>query len=142
MTTIDPADRVDAIAPQRDLESAAWWQGLREHRILLQLCGECRRPRHPPRPRCPWCAARTSEEFESSGRGVVYSFVTAFVAVSPGYGAELPYTVATVELDEGPRLLGRVESQLPLAIGTGVVARFRDHSSWTELYFATDPHST
>ena len=93
-------------------------------------------------PRCPWCAARTSEEFESSGRGVVYSFVTAFVAVSPGYGAELPYTVATVELDEGPRLLGRVESQLPLAIGTGVVARFRDHSSWTELYFAMDPHST
>ena len=40
-----------------------------------------------------------------------------------------------MELDEGPRLLGRVESQLPLAIGAAVVARFEDHSSWTELYF-------
>ena len=68
--------------------------------------------------------------------------MTAHVAVSPGYGAELPYTVATVELDEGPRLLGRVESLTPPAIDAGVVARFRDHPSWTELYFATDPHRT
>ena len=93
-------------------------------------------------PRCPWCANSTFEEVESAGRGVVYAFVTAHVAVSPGYGAELPYTVATVELDEGPRLLGRVESLLPLAIGAGVVARFRDHPLWTELYFAADPHRT
>ena len=93
-------------------------------------------------PCCPWCATRTFEEVESAGRGVVYSFVTAHVAVSPGYEVELPYTVATVELDEGPRLLGRVESLLPLAIGSGVVARFRDHPSWTELYFVTDPHRT
>ncbi len=93
-------------------------------------------------PRCPWCAARTFEELESAGRGVVYTFVTAHVAVSPGYGGELPYSVATVELDEGPRLLGRVESLLPLAIGAKVVARFRDYPSWTELYFATDPRQT
>jgi len=93
-------------------------------------------------PRCPWCATCIFEEVESAGRGVVYTFVTAHVPVSPGYGAELPYTVATVELDEGPRLLGRVESRLPLAIGAGVVARFMDHPSWTELYFATDPHRT
>ena len=142
MTAIDPAKHVDAIAPQPDPDSAVWWQGLREHRILLQLCGGCRRPRHPPMPRCPWCATRTFAEVESAGRGVVYSFVTAHVAVSPGYGAEVPYTVATVELDEGPRLLGRVESLLPVAIGAGVVSRFRDHPSWTELYFATDPQRT
>lgn len=142
MSTIDPAKRVDAIAPQPDPDSAAWWRGLREHRILLQVCGGCRRPRHPPMPRCPWCATRTFTVVDSPGRGVVYSFVTAHVAVSPGYGADLPYTVATVELDEGPRLLGRVESLLPQAIGAGVVARFRDHPSWTELYFAADPHRT
>ncbi len=93
-------------------------------------------------PRCPWCASRTFAEVESAGRGVVYAFVTAHVAISPGFTAEPPYTVATVELDEGPRLLGRVESLLPVAIGAGVVARFRDHPSWTELYFATDPDRT
>lgn len=142
MTTTDPAEGIGAIAPQLDSESAAWWQGLRERRILLQRCSGCRRLRHPPMPRCPWCATSAFAEFESAGRGVVYAFVTAHVAVSPGYNGELPYTVATVELDEGPRLLGRVESQDPVAIGARVAARFKDHSSWTELYFATDPHPT
>jgi uncharacterized OB-fold protein len=43
--------------------------------------------------------------------------------------------VATVELTEGPRLLGRVEPPAPLAIGDRVVSRFVDHATWTELYF-------
>ena len=72
---------------------------------------------------------------ESTGRGVVYSFVTAHFAVSPGYAGALPYSVATVELAEGPRLLGRVEPPAPLAIGDPVVPRFLDHPTWTELYF-------
>jgi uncharacterized protein len=93
-------------------------------------------------PRCPWCAAPTFDVVESNGHGVVYSFVTAHVAVSPGYEGDLPYSVATVELTDGPRLLGRVESPAPLAIGAAVVARFRDHPTWTELYFATDPQRT
>jgi uncharacterized OB-fold protein len=72
---------------------------------------------------------------ESTGRGLVYSFVTARVAVSPGYVGSLPYSVATVELEEGPRLLGRIEPPSPLAIGDRVVSRFVDHATWTELYF-------
>jgi hypothetical protein len=72
---------------------------------------------------------------ESTGRGIVYSFVTAHVAVSPGYAGSLPYSVATVELAEGPRLLGRIEPPASLAIGDRVVSRFVDHATWTELYF-------
>jgi hypothetical protein len=72
---------------------------------------------------------------ESTGHGVVYSFVTAHVPVSPGYHGSLPYTVATVELVEGPRLLGRVEPPAPLAVGDPVVPHFVEHGSWTELCF-------
>jgi len=72
---------------------------------------------------------------ESTGRGLVYSFVTARVAVSPGYVGSLPYSVATVELEEGPRLLGRIEPPSPLAIGDRVVSCFVDHATWTELCF-------
>jgi uncharacterized protein len=86
-------------------------------------------------PSCPWCATTAFDLVESTGRGVVYSFVTAHVAVSPGYVGSLPYSVATVELEEGPRLLGRVEPPSPLAIGDKVVSRFVDHAAWTELYF-------
>jgi uncharacterized OB-fold protein len=122
-------------APEPDLESAFWWDGLREHRLLLQRCAACDRPRFPPMPSCPGCASAATEVVESAGHGVVYSFVRAHVAVSPGYEGPLPYTVATVALSEGPRLLGRVDPPSPLSVGDAVEARFVDHASWTELYF-------
>ena len=86
-------------------------------------------------PSCPWCASAVFDVVEAAGHGIVYSFVTAHVAVSPGYVGPLPYSVATVELAEGPRLLGRVEPPAPLAIGDRVVSCFVDHATWTELYF-------
>jgi uncharacterized OB-fold protein len=122
-------------APQPDLESAFWWDGLREHRLLLQRCAACGRPRFPPMPSCPGCASAATETVESEGHGVVYSFVTAHVSISPGYEGPLPYTVATVELAEGPRLLGRVDPPAPVTIGDAVEARFVAHDTWTELYF-------
>jgi uncharacterized OB-fold protein len=123
-------------APQPDLESAFWWDGLRQHRVLLQRCAACGRPRFPPLPSCPGCASAATETVESEGHGVVYSFVTAHVPISPGYEGPLPYTVAAVELAEGPRVLGRVDPPAPLAVGDAVDARFVAHESWTELYFS------
>ena len=124
--------------PEPDLESALWWDGLRDHRILLQQCAACDRPRFPPMPSCPWCGSTLSRVVESTGRGTVYSFVTAHVPISPGYESALPYTVATVELAEGPRLLGRVEPPVPVAVGDRVTPQFATHASWTELFFAPD----
>jgi uncharacterized OB-fold protein len=125
-------------APTPDPESAFWWEGLRQERLLLQRCGDCGQPRFPPLPSCPLCASGATDIVEASGRGVVYSFVTAHVPVSPGYEGPLPYTVATVELAEGPRVLGRVDPPAPLAVGAAVSARFLAHATWTELTFTPD----
>jgi uncharacterized OB-fold protein len=139
MTTTEHAAPADGPGPDIDLESSAWWEGLRSHRVLLQHCGACDRVRFPPMPRCPWCADDTFDTVESAGLGTVYSFVTAHVAISPGYRGSLPYAVATIALDEGPRLLGQVEPAVGLAVGDRVTPRFRDHATWTELYFVPDP---
>ncbi len=72
---------------------------------------------------------------QSSGLGTVYSFVTVHVAVSPAAAQLLPYTIATVELDDGPRLVGRVEPTSGAGIGDRVRPRFVDHAEWTELCF-------
>jgi uncharacterized protein len=131
----DGHESVTGIAPQSDRESAEWWEGLRTHRLLLQRCRGCGRSRFPFLPTCPWCASARFDVTESTGHGVVYSYVTAYVAVSPGYTGPLPYTVATVELAEGPRVLGRIEAPGAVAIGDRVVAAFVDHEAWTELSF-------
>jgi uncharacterized protein len=131
----DQQETEAGIEPRPDLESAAWWEGLRAHRLLLQRCRGCDRSRFPFLPSCPWCAGASFDVVEATGQGVVYSYVTAHVAVSPGYTGALPYTVATVELGEGPRVLGRIEGPGPVAIGDRVIAAFVDHEAWTELSF-------
>ena len=46
---------------------------------------------------------------EASGRGRVYSWTVAHHAYHPGFKAEVPYVLLTVDLDEGVRALGRLK---------------------------------
>jgi uncharacterized protein len=43
-----------------------------------------------------------------SGRGKIFSFVTFHRVYHPAFEQEVPYVVALVELDEGPRLLTNI----------------------------------
>ncbi len=126
-------------APEPSPDSEAWWEGLRAHRVMLERCTSCGRIRFPPMPSCPWCASGSFDMVESSCLGTVYSFVTVHAAVSPGAAAWLPYTVATVQLDDGPRMVGRVQPNSDTGIGDRVRPRFVDHPEWTELCFELVP---
>jgi uncharacterized OB-fold protein len=64
----------------------------------------------------------------------VYSWVCVEYPLDDRFGDQVPYTVAVVELDEGPRIAGRVEGTIDF--GTAVEAQFVDHDGWTELRFA------
>jgi uncharacterized OB-fold protein len=72
---------------------------------------------------------------DASGEGHVYSWVGVQRALTPRFEAEVPYTIATVELDEGARVFGRLEGPEPTAPGGAVTASFVDHDAWTELRF-------
>jgi uncharacterized OB-fold protein len=123
--------------PEVDSESRPYWDALREHRIVLQRCTSCRRLRFPPMPGCPYCGARGYDDAEVPGTGTVYSFVRVHRALTPAMESEVPYVVAVVELDEGPRMIGRVEAGdvMAVAIGDRLQPRFVDHDAWTELRF-------
>ena len=118
-------------APRADVDSRAWWDGLREHRLVLQACDACDRPRFPPMPSCPFCGTPGGHDVEVDGRATVYSWVVVHRALTPGQEGEVPYTIATVELPEGARMVGRLAG----APGDGapVEAVFVDHDDWTEL---------
>jgi uncharacterized OB-fold protein len=51
---------------------------------------------------------------------------------------DVPYAVATVELDGGARVFGRVEPPDIAAIGLRVRPHFVDHDGWTELRFVPE----
>lgn len=127
-------------APVTDVESAPWWEALRAHRIVLQRCTACHRLRFPRMPGCPYCGALGHSEEEVSGHGRVYAMVRVHRALTPAVVAEVPYTVATVQLDDGPRLVARVAGDAEsLHIDSQVVPHFVDHDGWTELRYEAAP---
>jgi uncharacterized OB-fold protein len=101
---------VSVDAPGRPLpiptpETAHFWAGTREGRLLLQRCPHCDAAYFPPRPFCPICSSSDVEVVEASGRGTLESYVISHL---PARGFEPPYAIAVVALAEGPRMLSNV----------------------------------
>jgi uncharacterized OB-fold protein len=82
-----------------------YWDALRRREFMLQRCAECGMRWYPPAPLCPRCWSRRIEWAPASGRGRVSSWVVFHQSYFRGFDAEIPYNVAEVELEEGPRLL-------------------------------------
>ena len=90
--------------PRIGPDSAPFWQGCREHQLLLPTCTACGKPHLPPGPVCPFCFSDSLEWKLASGRGRVSTWTIVHKAWFPAFAAEAPYNVVQVELDEGPRL--------------------------------------
>jgi uncharacterized OB-fold protein len=113
-------------APHPTPESQAYWDGAAQGKLRLQRCTSCGKVRHYPQLICAQCYSLGVEWIEASGRGVVHSWTVAHHAFHPAFKAELPYTLVTVDLAEGPRALGRLDtaSQDRLRIGLPVQVSF------------------
>jgi uncharacterized OB-fold protein len=86
-------------------ETKHFWDGTREHRLLLQQCESCSHIYFPPRPFCPRCSERKVKVVQASGRATLYSYV---ISPRPAPGFEPPYSIAVVTLEEGPRMMTNV----------------------------------
>jgi hypothetical protein len=92
--------------PQPTPETEHFWEGTRAGELRLQRCVECGgKPYFPPRPFCPHCGSRAVEVFRASGRARLYSYV---IDPRPAPGFEPPYSIAVVELEEGPRMMTNI----------------------------------
>jgi uncharacterized OB-fold protein len=60
-----------------------------------------------------------------SGSGVVYSYTAVRQVVNPEYEGDTPFILVDVALEEGLRMLARLEGGAPLAIGAPVQVVFR-----------------
>ena len=72
------------------------------------------------------CLTPTIEHFVASGTGTVHTFTVTHQNMAPPFNAQLPYVLAYVELDEGPRVLTNIVGADPadVRIGQAVVADF------------------
>jgi uncharacterized protein len=94
--------------PEPSIDSKPHWDGLREHRLLLQTCSDCGKTRHYPRPVCDACLSMEADWKEASGRGTVYSWTETHHPFHVGFRGETPYILVTVDLAEGVRMQSRL----------------------------------
>jgi len=66
-------------------------------------CRVCSRRSFPERPLCPHCGSDAVDNVILAGRGRVVSWTVVHQAPPP---LQTPYTLVTVDLDDGVRLLG------------------------------------
>ena len=90
--------------PEPTPESKPYWDGLNAGRLLVQTCAGCGKVRHYPRPLCDACYSFEVRWIEATGRGTVHSWTVTHHAFNPGFKAELPYALVTVDLAEGVRV--------------------------------------
>lgn len=98
---------------------AQYFAALAQDRFLIQWCGKCNAGVFFPRAFCPSCLDPQLEWIEPSGSGTVYATTTVRLK------SDEPYDVSLIDLDEGVRLMSRVESIAPgeVRIGMRVKAR-------------------
>ena len=94
--------------PRPAPESVPFWQAAKSHRLETPHCRACGHYWFPPSRSCPQCLSADVEFKEVSGRGKVFSFVIYDRVYHPAFATEVPYVVALVELDEGPRMISNI----------------------------------
>ena len=112
-----------------------YWDGVAAGHLLLQTCTSCGTVRHYPRLLCARCYAEGVEWKSASGRGRIHSWTVAHHAFHPAFVGDLPYTLVTVDLEEGPRALGRWQGGTPM-IGQPVLGKFVAREAGHDLVFA------
>ncbi|MFA6412113.1 MAG: OB-fold domain-containing protein [Syntrophales bacterium] len=104
---------IGAIHPTEDFESRPYWDWLRKEDFRLQKCGGCGKFRFPAYPSCPYCGQRGGDWVPLSGRGEIYSWFVANVTPEPRYKEDVPYIIATIQLEEGPRIVSQLVGCFP-----------------------------
>ena len=106
-----PPDSNPAVAADRPVPDAftrTYWDAVAEGRLLLRRCADCGRPHHYPREFCPHCWSEAVDWEQASGRATLYTWSEVRANDLPPFRDRLPYVVAVVELEEGPRLMTTV----------------------------------
>lgn len=97
----------------RTPEAKPYWDGLKEHKLMLPKCGDCSAVFFYPRAVCTECQSRNITWIQASGKGKLYSFEILHRAFVREVKVPLPYVLAMIELEEGPRLLSNLINIAP-----------------------------
>jgi uncharacterized OB-fold protein len=98
MTTLYQ-DRTMAI-PEIHPEYKEYWDATAEGKLLIKQCDSCSEYHYYPRVLCPHCMSDKTTWMEAKGTGSIYTYSVMRRGV--------PYAIAYVTLDEGPKIMTNI----------------------------------
>jgi uncharacterized OB-fold protein len=116
----------DPVTPIVGEWNRPFWDAASAGELRFQRCVACGHLRYPIAPICPRCLDARATWDRVSGRGEVLSYVIFRRAYHPSRADQIPYAVALIQTDEGPRMF----SDLPageegdIAVGDRVEVEF------------------
>ena len=122
-------------SPQTSELARPYWDAVAQGKLVLQSCTACGKVRHYPRLLCDACYSDAVTWLPSMASGTIHSWTVAHHAFHPAFMPELPYTLVTVDLDEGVRALGRWRCDVALSIGLPVQGAFEARDGGMDLVF-------
>ncbi|MFF2849905.1 bifunctional MaoC family dehydratase N-terminal/OB-fold nucleic acid binding domain-containing protein [Streptomyces sp. NPDC058001] len=107
--------------PVVNRDNAGFWEGVSQHRLLIQRCAACAALRFPWLPGCGTCGSQDWDTIEASGQGTVFSYVVMHHPPFPAF--DPPYAVGLIELAEGVRIVSNVVGVPPDKVRIGLPVR-------------------
>lgn len=119
--------------PRINMDTAAFWEGCRNHELRFQRCKKCGKVRWPGAYLCPDCLSEETELCVLPPEGKLYSYVVMHKPFHPSVADKVPYAVATVDLAEGVRILANIaENDMEgLRCGAPVTIEFEDSETYS-----------
>lgn len=114
--------------PTIDPGTRPFWDAAKSHRLMIPKCRDCGEYHFYPRELCPHCHSDALDWTNVSGRGEIYSFTIARRPAGPAFADDVPYIIAMIKLEEGPRMLTnlKVDDVETVNIGDSVQVHFED----------------
>ena len=94
--------------PGPTFDTQPFWDYCKKHELRLQKCTNCGYVRFPPGVTCPKCQSMEAEWVKLSGKGKVFTFTVFHHIYNKSFTDDIPYDVASVELEEGPRIMSNI----------------------------------
>jgi len=118
--------------PTPSPDSQPFYDGAKLGHLMVQRCGQCGVSRFVARTYCAECGSAKSAWGRASGRATLVSWAHVHQKYHPAFLAETPYPIATVELEEGPRLVSDLVELGDTALRAGLPLQvvFDDAGEW------------
>ena len=98
---------------ERPLSDISYYRFIDEEKLMGSRCKKCGQLYVPPRHFCFECHSNEMEWHKMKGEGELAAFTCIFIGPSfmgeQGYNRKNPYCTGVVKLEEGPRVVARIE---------------------------------